>query len=1728
MAKVATPKQTGGGGFNFEDKATAYFLAKMLSGGPPLGPAPGNLLKIAFQARPDGWLLDDLLLTLDDGQAKHMAAASAKSNRHITGTGVPAETLKDIWNQFLNIDHQLFDQQQDYLLFIVAPLARSVSANLTGLIKSAQTGDPAVLAGRLNSGTFSQAQLALFNGFACPVPWKTSHKLTAADTFRLLSRIILLEFDFQDTASQNEMQVIAELCQVLRSRDQAEAVRLYRRLCAIRGEIAPHGGQIDRQGLLKLLIADFELSSLPQYDADWKKIGALTAYKLANIPDKIGGRCSLIRTESMLKLAAALNEVRFVYLTGRSGFGKTVLAKELAARTLKEGRQVIWLDADLLQYPSLTAAARLSHPIEALLAAVHMHGNLIVVDGADRLFKENLIDHLMPLIRQVAALEPPIWKMVITCQSEDYEALLKLLYHKNMPFVDSRNEEIGAVTKNELLRAAVEFPPLIELFKHEHLLNLLGNLKYLDLVAFHLSAGNLKQLEGKLGETALVDWIWQQEISDNSSNGSLNSRFLQELAGKQAEQLSMYTPVTDFSIPESAPVAELKKLKLIGESADRLYFIHDLFGDWARYKIIRAKGERPRDYLLTLDLASPLWNKAIRLFGIYLLEKEASATAWLDFFNSFSAAEPRQKLVRSTLLEGVIFSNDTLQYLENLWPELQKKDGELMNQFLERFLARATMADQTMLKLAGTSAGMTVSFLATNYRAPIFGYWFPVLAFIKAHADELMPHSRGNCLKTIRLWLEKTAPGSHLRHDMAAIAVKCAQWLFDEQVKGTMVMGGAGEDIYGLMLHCYSEFPEEVADLSLKLARRRKFRDPQKEKEARPWHPMGRRSGNLFRSTDMPFEHVDRSFQKVCLENSALSGMISENPALAREILLALLLKEQEAYEDSSSETYGLVDMHWFPPFYTRGPFNNFLMVQATTAVQLIIDLTNVAVENWRRDAYHQERMIVVTLPFADGSSRSYFGDGGLYFWFRDSGNAPHVLSSALMALEKFLLDELKQGREVTAYIDLLLTESVSVAMLGLLASVGKAYPELFTTQLKPLLAEIALLHWEMTLGLPSGVEGLQMTGSELLGIKGMQLAAEWNNLPQRRTSLRHVAQLLFFNKPEIETFYKNTVVPGWIQLRAELEAKNYTDPFLDNMISQFDRANYVDIVYEGRQGLQYQEPEKLTEKLREIREESVSDERLDGFSFRIYQALEKKTPFTLADLEQIWTKVRGYFDKPLPKADNILNRPADNLLAAIAVLLYNEELLKPVHADYLEWAMVQLEGFLASWKYDLRHMASIPLPQSADNFCAFIVPILYKRNPDDERTRRMVCNLLLKAKHPVITDFFKHLAAQYRWYDERSVELQNLYTERCHLTHNLDVSVWDTSKVNFKKILAPLHKKFMQGKVERTLIDLAGYRVAPKEGDAPKTKRRHQVHYAAYLDVGVDVHGLYQAYSALPQLGETGDAKTDQFILQLYRSMINLLTFCWGPITDDRLPIDEWTNEFDKWLAFRLAKTFTFLDDIGEGCAYWEPLMAYGNLHHKWLEEFCFQLVYANLETSAADRLGWHWNAMIDRAFRTKTWGNERRFRNEASLWESLLAISDISLRIWDMGYKQLLEPVKSQLVKWFGKQIASSEQTDRLCRLLLTPCGVLFVAEGIQFVNLHLKFQVIMDGEEVPKGFVRMPFKHYDRVASMCAHLWATRQSLIIGNEALFKTFKEIVIHLVAIQNPTGLELQDRLMSL
>ena len=267
---VAAPKITGGGGFVFENCVCAWFLACMLVEEPPFEPELGVPVRVDFQTRPDGWLLDDILVTTVAGSRRHRIALSIKSNAQFTATSAPSDFVTDVWEQWLHIGSSVFHRTKDFLGLVTGPLSTAAAAARTAcapcarrcgsrprppsprrsaparargpaeaprratgtgrgprpgtmrrglgawranfrLISKARVADPALLSDRLlRSGWTNEEERQLSASFECP---STLAHQSDVDTVRLLRRLRFLQHDFDEAISESGKRSLA-LCKL--------------------------------------------------------------------------------------------------------------------------------------------------------------------------------------------------------------------------------------------------------------------------------------------------------------------------------------------------------------------------------------------------------------------------------------------------------------------------------------------------------------------------------------------------------------------------------------------------------------------------------------------------------------------------------------------------------------------------------------------------------------------------------------------------------------------------------------------------------------------------------------------------------------------------------------------------------------------------------------------------------------------------------------------------------------------------------------------------------------------------------------------------------------------------------------------------------------------------------------------------------------------------------------------------------------------------------------------------------------------------------------------------------------------------------------------------------------------------------------------------------------------------------------------------------------------------
>nr|WP_315174045.1 AAA family ATPase [uncultured Flavobacterium sp.] len=1742
IRKVATSKQTGGGGFVFEDKASAWFISHFLSDRNPFTHEIGKIKKIEYQTRPEGWLFDDLLLTTEDSNAiVHQIAISSKSNIQINTKGPNNELLRDIWNQYLNINSSVFNKDSDYLCIANSKLPQAISKDLNTLFRYAQSQDAATLHQRINQGdqVFSQSLKKIYKGFYCPDDLAKAHNIDESETIQVISRLLLLEFDFENAISKDENQIITICTDCLTVPDGKLEQQLYKTLCSFRGELAPTSGFLDYQRLIDKLKNHFQLKGYTNHTHDWNKIIAKNKSRIDSIQDKIGNKLTLSNSAELDEIENLLKDKQTVFILGKSGYGKSVLAKKYIQQKLGLNDKYIWIDSQSFQNGSFENYFGLEHDLPDLFTKVQQAGYLFI-DGIDRFFKEAELDLLSPILT-VADNPSSSWKIIFTCQTDDFNDVLERLYRINVTLtsVQFKVDTDSFASKSELTK---QFPKLAELFKHLHLRPILNNLKYLDLLAYNLNKDSTISESDFIGESTIIDWIWKEEIE---SKGSASSRFVKEFSEKQAENLSVGIAASDFGIADSGPVDILKQSKVFVENEDKLYLTHDLFGDWARYKLIRGNSTDVKGYLQRKELLSPLWCKAIRLYGIYLLDKKSDASEWIKLFKTLGSIDAKEKIIQDLLLESIIFSASAYTHLLALWDYFQLNNGELLKRFLERFLIKATLPNQNVLKITKELGGYTVAQASTYHRTPNHIYWGNVLKFLYLYKTEIITLAAKETAEITKIWLDYTSIGVPFRVECSEIAVENATKMFDYKLNSYRYFrGDADELIYKVMLLAVNEFPKEVLDLSLKLCKRIKVDRQEKKKE----YTSDDEPHSIFRGFKIrdaiqwphgPFESPDTAFEKICIDESALNPVINSFPETVKEILLALFIEAPKEVSFGYDHNYDLDinDPHrWFPPFYTRGSFLYFLEYQSVVGIDFIITLVNFATQQWTNRFTHEHKEVPKITINIDGADSEYIGDSRVYFWFRDSTGVPHSIVSALMALEKFLIDQIDAQESISDYISFILEKGNSLAYLGILVSIGKYNPTLFLKELKPLLQEFALYELEKSLHYGGhGVEGHQMMGAVTLGETTWNLAKVWHEMPHRKTSIQSVSLPLYINNKDLREYYI-PIVESWTTLLNQIEEDGSTNVYLNNLINYYNIANYGVVEHEGHHYFQYQEPEELTLKYKEVRDDISGSNDMFTFPFQCFQELEKGEKHSLQECDQLWGKVQNFSKLQDEDPFSQMYGKYQSVLGGCAILVSNKDWID-AHPETLKWIVDYLNDVLTKFSVKKHDIMQADLGHSWQAFTARILALLWSNEVANITYRRLLGILMFKSSYATLELLFTSISKHLKWSSEDFIQVQNLailWSLALDKDNRKNYSKATTGTIgkefkgfNLTKLAATILDDFINGKTATALIDWSKLRPA-----LPKRKRRN---YGYHTDAGtgnepvIDKEMIKHVFGSLPRLN-TVDNEEREYVLLFWKQIVGQIIFELGKITTDLQERRDSPSGFHFWAMDRIAEELSEIrpEDNLNPEIYWKPIFDYGYSAGSWIDYFCFRFFTFNIAKKENHVAFFEeWLKMIANAYCSDTWSIKGRY-DRKEIWEALMGLTDVIRNYWkNDSYLDFFKRIVPENIKWVQKHVGNQDIVGNIIYILKTKPGLTVIKEGLEIINSYLNLRKAADKLEPRKGYVRVDFKYEDSLATACSFLWEDHKEVIKGDSATLKNFKDIVTFLVARQNPIGLELQDRLLS-
>lgn len=1638
-ANLASPWSTGSGGPLFEVEVAAYFLAAMLTGERVLAPAISHQVTgIDWQTRDQGWLLDDLLIHLRDGSAEGSLALSAKSNHQVDRTGFPQDFVWDLWAHWNRQGTEVFEKETDFLGLVVGRLDSDVEDAWNDLLKAALLGDdPDRVAQRFTRARRNSNQLArqLFQSLHCPPDLGSTNP---AETVRLIRRLRVLHLDFRNDPSRSIQQAFRMCQEGLEGHDPAVARNLWARLCTIASQRGPAGGSL--RALLPELRSDFPLLAPLDDRADWEKLERFSRQGLGRAKESLASGLKVPRSEACQEIETWLGERRSTLVFGEAGVGKSALAK-MVAQNWQSG-SVVWLDPAGAQVEDLLALERkigLRKPLDALLPDNPHPLSLLVLDALER-WSQGGLDCAARLIEICSQTQS--WVVLATARSDQQRKVLQDLLTRRVPvsFWSFRSLELPST---EDLRVVWQsFPELRRLMlRHPALAGILRNLKVLDWLSADLTLRTTAETASWGTPSQLIDGLWRRWIgSGPNRHGKDNT--LQKIARLEADH--MEASVARFSLQGSeVPLGELEDEELIRIEEERVSFRHDLIGDWARLRSLVAENPGALRQKLP-DLAlSPHWHSALRLFGQRLLEQgDSGLMQWLELYEALPSNLDSGAVAQGLLLDSLIFASNSDQLMERLWPQLIAGGGELLSRLLRRFLWVATVPHPQINEL---DEGMGAAARAV-WRLPYWPYWGPVLKTLDHHRGDVATKAPLPGAEICGLWLQWTPQNWKWRQEAARIAMEIAKAHPDAE---------AGQ-IFESLLWAAPEFPEEVADLTLRLSQRKE--DPVDSQEAETLDPhqnapifLHPRAGRLRPPyPDGPRKRIARGFREAVLNTGGLEGLISVRPETAREVLLACCLQEPR-WESPATDRYlrdipGVYEwMEGFPPMYFKGPFLRFLKLQPAEGVQAILQLVNQATTNYLAGGKRRRRRTGLIIR-----RRHLLGDEEVYRWFQHSSN--NVIFSALTALEKWLYDEMDQGRGVEPAIRTILKRSRSVAFAGLLVEIGKKAPHFFKGALRPLLGDWRIYQWDQHAARGYRIGDFSWHGSPL-----RNHVQEWNDLPHRRIQFFFIALEFLLFDPQMEATFAE-IRRNWTQ---QLESANELDQDeIQRLIARLDPENYqLQHRPDGTVAVSFQWPEPLREQSEQALSALAPPINAQSLAAQCSEFLEDKAPLDNEQAEAIWGKLLTTQDtKDWLREEQY----ADAMTGAIAALLLLPGNWAQEHGEQrTECKRLFLEVLEADPPADDVGHSSTLVKEHWPGFAAATSIALLAEDPTDPRLRRLTAMAIMSRWHRAETTEI----AMSRGFLERGRlgqdwgRMQNLAVLWAAL-HSMGYHLDFQGDSLPHRWASRLVRWFVQEKIPAQLLDLKKLaaicrslrnRFYNKEAAALEDKFAHpQFKRAEPASLGFNPHDLKSAFSWLPDLSDASSMQEREDWLNLYRCLLDVAVSPFLEIAqfaqDDQPEglFENHLSDYTTWLVGRIATLTLQLSNLDERRSFWQPLFSPGAAARGLIGAFLRAWFYDGPSAAESpDHFVQCWEELIHYAT-----GLDRNGQGGAIDWNLLMGLRWRGSAEFRLAVRRLLPLYQD----WATKHLNDGRTVKQFARFLgapaaydLAPSGIIWLAAAL-----------------------------------------------------------------------------------
>jgi hypothetical protein len=947
---------------------------------------------------------------------------------------------------------------------------------------------------------------------------------------------------------------------------------------------------------------------------------------------------------------------------------------------------------------------------------------------------------------------------------------------------------------------------------------------------------------------------------------------------------------------------------------------------------------------------------------------------------------------------------------------------------------------------------------------------------------------------------------------------------------------------YSASIAAINEDPERVTKLLLSLSGKGEI-DPSEEISDEVIHS---KLGDYVEKVqlpwpDGPFKHVDHLFQEMCIREYELTPIIMNDPELAKEIFLGLIIEEPRRidphYDDIFREReLGLKDYQGIiPALPYNGPFLNFLNNHPVEGLDLIIRIVNFATERYlERKSNFQKKypesdkdtlsdfdpVNEVELLLSD-SSKFLKGDHEVYYWYRDSfvSVCPRILSSMLMAVEKFLYEIIDEKKLIDYYIQMIYEKTNSVAILGVLTSVGKYKPSLFEGSLGNLFSIPEIYQWELIYNERS-LSGMRLP---LLSDWMRTQLSEWHSMPHRKIHFYNLAISLFLNnsklRPNFEQYREK-----WEERLTSMNQDSQDYLFLYRLIQQLRFENYTTQVVEGEGYWSFNEPEDLKSLLQKSEKEfKKTQEDLQYLNFLIFcsNALKKEELFDQAKLEEIWDYIQKVSLSTTTNPDDTRpSRDEDVIAGGAAVLIVLGKSWLEKNIDKKNWCIDQVFNIASNPPHPVRYDSPENISEMGwDSFCAWAAPHIWADDLKSIKNREMILRLAISYHYKTIEILFNSCfkirdVIQEEFYQLIHLAIINSFSRTFGHFCNRDSMIITTHK-DFMNWINQEFQNFIDGNFSSSIPSIL--QIVEKIGEFNPSK-----HFGGRKWNAPEFHDrrvLLSSFRWLSSLNQALDNNERKYWINLVKNINAYVIYSINdiarPKNDSHLP-----DDFDRWYSLIAAIFITEMTEEERPQDIWQPFfLDLETSKNDWIEDFFsgwFIRMY-NCYQNPGPFL-YEWQKMIEYALTASQWNytiSKNHFLEER--WCQLIGIERGWSNRWNLETKEIVTNMKVFYKKWAKYNLSHFHCLKNFTRFLTMPASSEIRVPALQWLE---EYWNSLESELFWKDI-----SQNQKLAELLNLCWENNRQNIVTDVDIFYTFKRLLKGLTDHQVSLAIELTEKI---